>query len=61
MLWIISVLKGNAGGLQCPFDGPWIKAVNHLLAIIKHDQRNNIAVKMIMPFTVELVAFLNVS
>jgi len=61
MLWIFPVHGGNADGLQCPFDGPWVKAVNYLPAVIKHDQRHNITVKMVMPFTVELVAFLNIS
>jgi hypothetical protein len=61
MLWFLPVSGGNTDDLQCPFDGPWVKAVNHLPAVIKHDQRYNIAVKMVMPFTVELVALLNVS
>jgi len=60
MLRIFSVLRGNTNGLQCLFDAPWVKAVNHLLAVIKDDQRHNVTVKVVVPLTVKTVIFLNI-
>jgi len=60
MLRIFPVLRSNTGGLQCLFDAPWVKAVNHLLSVIKDDQRHNVTVKVVVPFTVKTVILLNI-
>ena len=58
---LLPLLWGDMEGFQGLFDGLRVIAVNYLPTTIKYDQRHDISVKMIVPFTVELMVFLDIS
>lgn len=43
------------------FKGLWIKSVNYKFSVVEDDQRHDISVKVVVPFTIPAVVLLNIS
>lgn len=43
------------------FDGPDIESVHHLLAIVKHNQRHDVALPVLLPFLVVATVVLDIA